>query len=64
MLCTYVISDLNGEEIVEMFYEKELQKTNQKLFRVEKVIKRKGGKLISNGKTTIIFLIVASTKKT
>ena len=25
----YVISDLNGEEIVESFYEKELQKTNQ-----------------------------------
>ena len=27
---TYVISDLNGEEIVGSFYEKELQKTNQK----------------------------------
>ena len=26
-------------------YEEELQKTNQKVFRVEKVIKRKGGKL-------------------
>ena len=25
---TYVISDLNGEEIVETFYQKELQKTN------------------------------------
>ena len=25
----YVITDLNGEEIVENFYEKELQKTNQ-----------------------------------
>ena len=25
---TYVISDLNGEEIVGSFYEKELQKTN------------------------------------
>ena len=23
---TYIISDLNGEEIVRMFYEKELQK--------------------------------------
>ena len=33
---TYVISDLNGEEIVESFYEKELQKTNQKEFRTEK----------------------------
>ena len=28
--CTYVINDLNGEEIVETFYEKEFQKTNQK----------------------------------
>ena len=27
---TYVISDLNGEEIVGSFYEKELQKANQK----------------------------------
>ena len=42
---TYVISDLNGEEIMESFYEKELQKTNQKEFRIEKVIKRKGDKL-------------------
>ena len=42
---TYVIIDLNGEEIVGTFYEKELQKTNQKEFRIEKVIKRKGNKL-------------------
>ena len=27
---TYVINDLNGEEITGSFYEKELQKTNQK----------------------------------
>ena len=27
---TYVISHLNGEEIVGSFYKKELQKTNQK----------------------------------
>ena len=39
--CTYVISDLKGEEIVGTFYEKELQKTNQKKFRIENVIKRK-----------------------
>ena len=42
---TYVISDLNGEEIVGSFYEKERQKTNQKEFRIEKVVKRKGNKL-------------------
>ena len=33
---TYVTNDLNGEEIVGSFYEKELQKTNQKEFRIEK----------------------------
>ena len=38
---TYVINDLNGEEIVGTFYENELQRTNQKQFRIEKVIKRK-----------------------
>ena len=37
----YVIGNLKGEEIVGTFYEKELQKTNQKEFRVEKVINRK-----------------------
>ena len=42
---TYIINDLHGEEIIGTFYEKELKKTNQKEFRVEKVIKRKGGKL-------------------
>ena len=39
---SYVI---NGEENVGTFYEKELQKANQKQFRIEKVIKRKGDKL-------------------
>ena len=42
---TYFINDLNGEEIIGTFFEKELQKTNQKEFRIEKVIKRKGDKL-------------------
>ena len=41
----HVINDLNGEEIIGTFYEKELQKTNQKEFRIEKVIKSKGDKL-------------------
>ena len=40
-----VINDLNGEEIKGIFYEKELQKTNQEEFRIEKVIKRKGDKI-------------------
>ena len=29
---TFVSSDLNGEEIVETFYKRVLQKTNQKEF--------------------------------
>ena len=41
----YVINDLNGEEIIETFYEKELQKNNQQEFRIGKVIRRKGDKL-------------------
>ena len=42
---TYIINDLNGEEITRTFYEKELQKANQEEFRIEKVIKRKGNKI-------------------
>ena len=41
----YVISDLNKEKIVGSFYEKELQKTNQKEFRIEKGIRKKGDNL-------------------
>ena len=37
---TYRITDLNGEEITGTFYEPELQKISQELFRIEKVIKR------------------------
>ena len=42
---TDIINDLNGEEIIVTFYEKELQKTNQKEFRIVKVLKKKGDKL-------------------
>ena len=45
ILWTYVINDLNNEEIIGTFYEKELQKTNHEEFRIEKVIRRKGDKL-------------------
>ena len=47
VLLIYVISDLKGEEIGGLFYEKELRKKkkNPKEFRVEKVIKRNGDKL-------------------
>ena len=41
VLWTYAISDLNREETVATFYERELQKTNQKEFRVERAVKTK-----------------------
>ena len=56
---TYVISDLNGGPITGSFYEKELQKTRQEKFRIEKVIN-----CTSNGKGMIIHLIVGLIKKT
>ena len=45
-----IINDLNGEPITGTFYEKELQKTNQKEFRIEKLLKRKGDKLYVKSK--------------
>ena len=36
---------MNGEDITGSFYEKELHSTNQQIFRIEKIIKRKGNKL-------------------
>ena len=45
VLWKYAITDLNGEEIVEILYEKKLKKTNQQTCRIEKVIKRKDDKL-------------------
>ena len=38
---TYKIADLYREEITGTFYEPELQKTSQELFRIERVIKRR-----------------------
>ena len=42
---TYVIDDLNGEKIIGTFYAKVLQNTNQREFKIEKVIKIKGNNL-------------------
>ena len=42
VLWTYAVNDLNGEKIIETFYEKEWQKIYQEQFRIEKVITRKG----------------------
>ena len=51
---TCVINDLNGEEIMGTFYEKELQKTNQKEFRIEKLL---------NGEDTITHWIAGLIKQ-
>ena len=47
---TYVINDLNGEEIIGTFYEKEFQKVDQEKLRTEKKIKRKSDKLYAKWK--------------
>ena len=51
-----VINDLNGYKTVGISYENELQKTNQKGFRIEKVVKKKGCKYIFSRKDTMIRL--------
>jgi len=43
---TYKIADLNDEAIPGTFYEQELQKTSQEIFRIEKVIRKRGDKSI------------------
>ena len=41
---TYKLADLQGKEIKGTFYEPELQKTEQQVFRIEKIIKKEKGK--------------------
>ena len=41
---TYLIKDLNDVPIKGSFYKQELQKTNQEIFRIEKIIKKKNNK--------------------
>ena len=41
---TFKLVDLLGEEVTGSFYEEELQKTNQEVFRVEKVLFEENGK--------------------
>ena len=43
---TYKLKDLNGEKITGSFYEPELQKTGQETFRIEKVLKKRGNKVL------------------
>ena len=45
-----LLNILNSEEIIGKFYEKEMEKTNRKEFKIEMIIKRKGNKLFVKGK--------------
>ena len=45
-----LLNILNGEEIIGKFYEKEMENTNRKEFKIEMIIKRKGNKLFVKGK--------------
>ena len=40
-----LLNGINSEKISGSFYEKELQKTSQEKFRIEKALKRKDDKL-------------------
>ena len=43
---TYKIKDLNDEEIKGTFYQEELQKTDQTIYRIEKVIRKTKNKAL------------------
>ena len=43
---TYKLKDLNDEEITGSFYEPELQKTKQQVYRIEKVLQKRGKKIL------------------
>ena len=53
---------LKSKKLLEPFFEKEEQKTNQKEFRVEKVIKRKGDKLYVKWKGYVLLTVVLIKK--
>ena len=60
---TYVINALNGEENIGTFYEKELQKTNQKNLEQKKHLRKKVINYMLNGKGITIHLIAGLIKK-
>ncbi|XP_052818094.1 uncharacterized protein LOC128244118 [Mya arenaria] len=47
---TYKIKDYNKEEIQGTFYEQELQKTDKEIFRIERVIQKRGAKEYANNR--------------
>ena len=55
---TYKLEDLQGEEIKGTFYEPELQKTEQQIYRIEKIIKKEKGRSFVKWKGYPINLIL------
>ena len=60
---TYVINDLNGEEIIGTFYEKELQTLIKKNLELKKYLRKKVIYYMLNGKVMTIPLIARLIKK-
>ena len=60
---TYVIKDLNGEEIIGTFYEKNYRRLIKKNLGSKKWLGEKEVRHMSNGKVMIIRLIVRLIKK-
>ena len=61
---TYVMENLNGgEEVVETFYEKELQKANQAEFKIESVIKKYDNSFRLTGQTSYFPQPYSQSKK-
>ena len=58
-----VINDLNGEKVISTFYEKELEKTNQQEFSIQKYTRKKAINYMSNGKVMIVYSIAGLIKK-
>ena len=60
---TYVIEDLTKEEVAGTLYQKEVRKTNQTEFTIERVIKKKADKLYVKWNGYENSLMVGLTKK-
>ena len=54
---TYIVNDLNGEEIVRTLYKKNLKKANQKNLGLKKYSREKLKNYMLNGKDTMICLM-------
>ena len=64
ILVIYKKTNCNGEEIQGSFCERELQKTSQDVFRIEKVLKRRGDKSLVKWADIMIRLISGLIIKT